>query len=158
MLQEYYNDLSGPVIQYAGEIYQYVGDEIIVSWTMKKGLQNNNCIQCYFAMLKAIKKQSDKYIKRFGLLPTFKAGFHCGKVTAGEIGLIKKEIIFTGDILNATARIQALCQTYNTDILVSGTLVKQLDLDSQFVIKSLGENELRGKDERIQLFTITVNP
>jgi adenylate cyclase len=105
-------------------------------------------------MKAAIRKQAGKYNEHFGLLPEFKAGFHLGKVTAGEIGVIKKDIIFTGDVLNTTARIQGLCNTYKVDILISGDLAKKLSLDSQFQIKPLGENELRGKDEKIELFTI----
>lgn len=157
MLKEYYSDLSGPVIQYAGEIYQYVGDEIIVSWTLRNGLRNNNCIQCFFAIKEAIKKQSNKYKELFTVLPEFKAGFHYGKVTTGEIGIIKKEIIFTGDVLNTTARIQGLCNLYKTDILISGKLVKQLNAEIKSKLKSLGENELRGRDEKIELFTIIDN-
>lgn len=159
MLREYYSDLSDPIIQYSGEIYQYVGDEIIVSWKLRSGpdshrVQDNNCIRCFFAMKAAIQKQAPKYKKRFGLLPEFKAGFHSGKVTTGEIGVIKKEIIFTGDTLNTTARIQGLCNVYNVDLLISGDLIKKLNLGTPFQIKSLGENELRGRDEKIELFTI----
>ena len=154
MLKEYYSDLSDSIINYSGEIYQYVGDEIVVSWTLKNGLQNNNCMLCFFDMKAAIKRQTEKYNGKFGLLPEFKAGFHLGKVTTGEIGVIKKEIIFTGDVLNTTARIQGLCNTYQVDILISHILIKKLDLDSKFQIKSLGENELRGRDEKIELFTI----
>lgn len=154
MLREYYSDLSDPIIKHSGEIYQYVGDEIIVSWKLTNGLQDNNCVQCFFAIKAGIKNQVKKYDEKFGLLPTFKAGFHLGKVTTGEIGVIKKEIIFTGDVLNTTARIQGLCNTYKVDILISDHLIKKLDLPSQFKIKPLGENELRGKDEKIGLFTI----
>jgi class 3 adenylate cyclase len=154
MLREYYADLSDPIIKYSGEIYQYVGDEIIVSWKLKNGLKNNNCVHCFFAMRAAIIKQTSKYKKKFGLLPQFKAGLHFGKVTTGEIGVIKKDIIFTGDVLNTTARIQGLCNTYNVDIIISADLLKKLDLDSHFQIKTLGENELRGRNEKIELFTI----
>ena len=154
MLKEYYSDLSDPIIQYSGEIYQYVGDEMIVSWKPKRGLFNNNCLKCFFAMKEAIKKQSEKYKTKFGLNPTFKAGFHLGKVTTGEIGVIKKEIIFTGDVLNTTARIQGLCNTHQVDILISGDLKKRMDLDSEFQIEALGENELRGRDEKVELFTV----
>ncbi|MEJ0103981.1 MAG: adenylate/guanylate cyclase domain-containing protein [Bacteroidota bacterium] len=154
MLREYYSDLSDPIIQYSGEIYQYVGDEIIVSWTLKSGSASNSCIQCFFAIKAAIKKQSGKYNERFGILPEFKAAFHLGKVTTGEIGVIKKEIIFTGDTLNTTARIQGLCNEYKVDILISGDLRKKLNPGSQFQIKSLGESELRGRGEKIELFTI----
>ncbi|MFT3910624.1 MAG: adenylate/guanylate cyclase domain-containing protein [Ferruginibacter sp.] len=154
MLKTYYADLSGPVIMYAGEIYQYVGDEMVVSWKFKKGLKNNNCIKCFFAMKAAMKKQSKKYREKFGLVPDFKAGFHFGKVTTGEIGALKKEIVFTGDTLNTTARIQGLCNSYNTDMLISGDLVKELKHNSQFQFISLGEHELRGRNEKIELFTI----
>ena len=154
MLREYYADISSPIIKYSGEIYQYVGDEVIVSWTLKKGLQNNNCIQCFFAMKEALGKQARKYKDRFGVLPGFKGGFHVGKVTTGEIGVIKKDIMFTGDVLNTTARIQGLCNTHNVDILISDDLRKMLSPDKQWQIKSMGENALRGRDEKIDLFTI----
>jgi len=156
MLREYFADLSEAVIKYSGEIYQYAGDEMIVTWHLKKGLQNNNCIQCFFGMKEIIAGQAAKYREKFGLLPQFKAGLHCGKVTTGEIGVIKKEIIFTGDVLNTTARIQGLCNQFNVDILVSERLVKKLDPDTSFSIKGLGENELKGRGEKIGLFTFAL--
>jgi class 3 adenylate cyclase len=154
MLKEYYADLSAPIIQHSGEIYQYVGDEMVVTWTLNKGLHANNCVQCFYSMKDAISKQSGKYMQKFGLVPSFKAGFHFGKVTTGEIGVIKKDIIFTGDVLNTTARIQGLCNFYEVDILVSGDLTRKLDLPAQYQIRSLGENELKGRAEKIELFTI----
>ena len=154
MLREYYSDLSEPIIRNSGEVYQYVGDEIIVTWKPATGLKNNRCIQCFLEMKVAMNREAEKYQKKFGVLPEFKAGFHLGKVTTGEIGDIKKEIIFTGDTLNTTARIQGLCNQYNTDILISADLIKNLSLDPSIQIKSLGENELKGKEEKIELFTI----
>ena len=154
MLREYYADLSESIVQYSGEIYQYVGDEIVVSWKLQNGLRNNNCIQCFYAMKKALITQSEKYINNFGIAPTFKAGLHLGEVTTGEIGVIKKDIIFTGDVLNTTARIQGLCNDYKVDLIISNDLMKKLDLDSEHRIKSLGENELRGRSEKVELFTI----
>ena len=154
MLKEYFSDLSEPVIDYAGEIYQYAGDEMIVSWKLKYGLKNNNCIRCFFAMKESINRKAGKYKEKFGLLPEFKAGFHYGKVTTGEIGVLKKEIIFTGDVLNTTARIQGLCNQLNVDILISNVLLQKLDLYPLFQTKSLGETQLRGRGEKIELFTI----
>ena len=154
MLKAYYTDLSAAVIMHSGEIYQYVGDEIVVSWKLKKGLKNSNCIKCFLGMKAIMKKQSHKYQRRFGLVPDFKAGFHVGKVTTGEIGAIKKEIVFTGDTLNTGARIQSLCNAYEVDILISADLITLLASPGPFQFKSLGENELRGRNEKIELFTI----
>ncbi len=151
MLKEYYSDFSEPIVDHAGEIYQYVGDEIVVSWTMTDGLRRSNCIQCFFALRNAIVKQASKYKEKFGLLPGFKAGFHVGKVTTGEIGDIKKEIIFTGDVLNTTSRIQGLCNAFNVDILISGDLVNKLNAKYQFQIESFVINELMAKEEKIEI-------
>jgi adenylate cyclase len=105
-------------------------------------------------MKATLQRQSKKYHKKFGLLPDFKAGFHFGEVTTGEIGVSKKEIIFSGDVLNTTARIQGLCNSYNTDILISEPLLKKIRLESQFNCIELGDSFLRGRDEKIKLFTI----
>ena len=154
MLKEYYADLSEPVTRFSGEIYQYVGDEMVISWKLKNGLKKNNCLLCFFEMKKALGGQSKKYHSRFGCLPEFKAGFHVGRVTTGEIGVIKKEIIFTGDVLNTTARIQGLCNKYKVDVLLSGELIKRLEGIEDLQLKAIGEAELRGRDERIELFTV----
>ncbi|MGI9542185.1 MAG: adenylate/guanylate cyclase domain-containing protein [Cyclobacteriaceae bacterium] len=154
MLRTYYADLSGPVIEYSGEIYQYVGDEMIISWRLKNGLENLNCLRCFYAMKEALLAREESYLKDFGVLPEFKAALHCGKVTTGEIGVIKTDIIFTGDVLNTTARLQGLCNSFHVDLLISDNLLSQLQLGSEFRIKSLGVSELRGRDEKVGLSTV----
>ena len=154
LLREYYADLSKPVIKYAGEIYQYVGDEIIVSWKLRNGITHSNCIQCFYSLKDTIKKQGHKYVEKFGVMPEFKAAIHIGMVTTGEIGTIKKDIIFTGDVLNTTARIQGLCNHYKVDLLLSAELTGRLSLPAGYQLIALGESELRGRDEKINLFTL----
>jgi len=154
MLREYYSDLSDPIIQYYGEVYQYAGDEIIVSWKLKNGIEENNCLKCFFAMKESLRNRSEKYQLKFEILPSFKAGFHVGKVTTGEIGVLKKDIVFSGDVLNTTARIQGLCNNYNVDMLISDQLKNKMDIESEFQIQSHGINELRGRNEAIELFSV----
>lgn len=91
LLTQYYADISEAIIQSSGEIYQYAGDEVIVSW--QKDRRNDNWKECFKNIGEILRNESDTYISRFGLVPGFKAGFHFGKVTTGEIGVIKKEII-----------------------------------------------------------------
>ncbi len=157
LLREYYSDLSDAIIRHSGEIYQYVGDEIVITWKYEAGVQDNNCINCFFAMKKDLAKRTAWYKSTFGVTPAFKAGLHAGQVTTGEIGALKKEIIFTGDAVNATARIQSLCNHYGVDVLISGDLLKGLSLDSQFAVRTLGSTSLRGKSESVELYTVTVN-
>ena len=154
LLNDYYADITIAIIQTLGEIYQYVGDEIVVSWELKDGLKNNNCLRCFFNIKEIFKDASEKYIKEFGLVPGFKAGLHYGKVTTGEIGVIKKDIIFTGDVLNTTARIQSICNVHDVDILVSNNLLDRLTTENEYALEEIGECELRGKDEKVKLQTV----
>ncbi|MEQ9591352.1 MAG: adenylate/guanylate cyclase domain-containing protein, partial [Cyclobacteriaceae bacterium] len=154
LLRWYYRDLSDPIINCEGEVYQYVGDEVVVSWKYDKGIVDNNCLKCFFAMKEALQRQAEKYRQRFGLAPTFKAGIHCGEVTTGEVGALKKEIVFTGDVLNATARIQSLCNQFEVDLLVSADLIQLLDMNEVNAFRSIGNIELRGKVETLELYTI----
>ncbi len=154
LLRKYYSDFSDSIIRHSGEVYQYIGDEIVISWKSKDGIKNNNCINCFFAMKKDLKKNADRYLSNFGVVPTFKAGLHLGEVTTGEIGALKKEIIFTGDVLNTTARIQGLCNQLNAEILVSEDLVKVLSLNNRFNVVPLGTTGLKGKEQKMELFTI----
>jgi adenylate cyclase len=153
-LQRYYNDLADAVIQNEGEVYQYIGDEIVVTWPMKKGVRNSNCVNCFFAMKKALEHRAGRYQKEFGYVPRFKGGMHIGSVTTGEVGALKKEIVYTGDVLNTAARIQGLCRPLNQDILLSADLFDKLSLPSSYVKRHLGKFELKGKQHQMEILTI----
>ncbi|MEM8489045.1 MAG: adenylate/guanylate cyclase domain-containing protein [Bacteroidota bacterium] len=154
LLRAYYDDLSDGIVNFDGEVYQYVGDEVIVSWPVEVGLKNHHCIGSFLAMKADLEKKADWYQAQFGLVPEFKAGMHVGTVTTGEIGALKKEIVFTGDVLNATARIQGQCNTIGVDLLISENLVALLGNMANVDLRSVGECALRGKQRAIELFTL----
>lgn len=154
LLNAYYEDMTEAIFNTRGEVYQYVGDEIVVSWRSDKGIQDNNCLRCFFLIRQEIAKHALKYKERFGLVPEFKAGLHIGKVTTGEVGVLKKEILFTGDAINTTARIQSLCNEQKTDLLLSKDLVSALKLDGSFTTEQRGKFALRGRDQQIELLTV----
>lgn len=153
-LRSYYFDLSEAILKNYGEVYQYIGDEIVISWTLKNGVKDNNCVECFFEMKSDLLQRKENYLKEYGFFPDFKAALHFGEVTTGEIGALKKEIFFTGDILNTTSRIQALCTEVKEDLLISNSLLSLLNLESDFIIESLGLKNLKGKSNNIELLSI----
>ena len=156
MLNDYYRDLSYPIIRHGGQIYQYVGDEVIVTWKVASGIRNNNCLNCFFQMKKSLHERASYYQSHYGLAPDFKAGLHVGQVTTGELGEIKKDITFTGDVLNTTARIQDLCNKYEVDLLISQDLLSQLSIDHAYDVREIGTTPLRGRDQQVQLFSLNL--
>jgi len=154
LLNDFYYDITKSIIYSKGEIYQYVGDEIVVSWKMKKGIENANCLQCFFNIVDVIQDLSAEYQEKYGLVPQFKAGMHYGNVTVGEMGTIKTEIAFSGDVLNTASRIQESCNKYNQKLLISEDLLKRLPLDGLYKSEEIGSIVLRGKKNQITLFSI----
>lgn len=154
-LNKYYRDMTKAIVDSEAEIYQYIGDEIVLSWLSEDGVNNNNCIACFYRVKEAIYKKHDSYKNTFGEIPEFKAGIHIGKVTRGEVGVLKKELLFTGDPLNVTARIQAMCNELESELLISSELLDQLQLDTSMQVNSKGSYSLRGRDKLIELFSIS---
>ena len=154
LLKDFYADITNAILYNKGEIYQYVGDEVVVSWKFENGIENHHCLRCYFEMREAITLLEDKYTERYGLIPAFKAGIHCGTVTAGEIGIIKRDITFSGDVLNTASRIQTKCNEYEVSVLASDELLEQMPENGFFKSEAIGAIELRGKEKKVQLSTV----
>lgn len=156
LLNDFFRDITNPILYTSGEVYQYVGDEVVLSWPMEKGLQKANCIRCFFSMQEAINRKAHRYRERYGVVPEFKAGLHCGPVTTGEIGVIKKDIVFSGDVMNTTSRIQSMCNEYGVKILFSKYLMDKLSLPPNgYHPRRMGIIELRGKRQKVELYTLS---
>ena len=156
LLKDFFAHITNPIVNNYGEIYQYVGDEIIVGWSLAKGVRNNHCIQCFFEIKKEIEKNRDYYDKTYGLVPTFKAGIHTGNVIAGEIGIFKRDITYSGDVMNTTSRMRSMCKELNAELIASSDLLKHLSFTNQFNVGELGSIELRGKKKKIELSSLTI--
>lgn len=154
LLKEIFNDITEPIINSRGEIYQYVGDEVIVTWPTDTGLSENNCLLCFYRITQALEKRQEHYLEKYGVMPFFKAGIHIGEATVGEIGIIKKDIVFSGDVLNTTSRIQGECNKHNVNIILSSALLQRMPMNGDYKKIPLGEIQLRGKEEKLSLITI----
>ena len=93
-------DINQILFHYNAEIYQYVGDEIVVCWRTEEGLRDLSCVHFFFACEKQFNLRAEYYKQHYGMLPEFKASLHLGKVTAVEIGEIKRDIAYHGDTRN----------------------------------------------------------
>ena len=155
LLQAYYDTMSDPIINSLGEVNEYIGDEVVVTWTTEKGAENNNCLQCFADIKKSLASKTAYFEKHFGIMPDFKAGMHAGEVTTGEIGSLKKEIVYTGDVLNTTARIQGLCKQYQTDLIISDALFQALEQPIAGTSESIGELALKGKVQAVKLHSVS---
>jgi FixJ family two-component response regulator len=153
LLNDFFMDIAAPIEDHEGEIYQYIGDEVVVSWPLKKGIEDFNVLNCFFDIVDTMDGLSQNYLNRYNIVPTFKAGLHYGKVSTGTIGTLKKEIIYTGDVLNTTSRIEGQCNRYRVNNLLSKDLIEVLPDGDFFEFDRIGEISLRGKASFVTLYT-----
>lgn len=154
LIQDCFHDVTDVVAKYRAEIYQYVGDEIVLTWELEKGIENNNCFEFFFEFRNKLESFADVYKERYGIIPEFKAGMNCGTVTVAEVGEIKKEIAYHGDVLNTASRIQDQCNLHNKPVLISHNLQKVMLRTAKYKTFPIGEIMLKGKQKPVQIFSL----
>lgn len=156
LLQDCFFDLNVVIEKYDAQIYQYVGDEAVISWTYRAGIKNSNCIKLYFDFRNRLISRKDYYEKKYGILPMFKVGLHGGKLMQTEVGVgsVKKDLAYHGDVINTAARIQGECNTYNEHVLVSESLLQDLKAMESLTTRYLGQVNLKGKESKVNIYAV----
>ena len=153
-IRDFIFHVSMALIENDGRIYQYVGDEIVVSWPFDK----KNTMKCMSAIIgarKNLQKNGPQFRRRYDIIPEFRVGIHMGDVTVGEIGVIKKDLAMSGDTMNTTARIRSACNELNQKFIMSKDFMDNSDL-KEWQGESLGIVDLKGKSAGIELFSLKI--
>jgi adenylate cyclase len=154
-LRQVYHDLTEIVLGHEAEIYQYVGDEVVLTWPARRSGSGRRSLQAFFAFRKKLREKRDWYEGTFGVVPEFRGGVEVGQVTATEVGDIKRDIAFHGDPLNTAARLLELCREYEQPVLVSGKIHADISGDETLATELRGEVTLRGKKEPVAVYGVS---
>ncbi|MGB3074149.1 MAG: adenylate/guanylate cyclase domain-containing protein [Chitinophagales bacterium] len=157
LIQDCFYDLAKQVEKFQAEICLYVGDEAVITWKLKNGLLNNNCLRITLAYNEQLQSRSEHYKIKYGMVPEFKGGLNAGLVMVAEVGEIKKEITYHGDVVNTASRIQNLCNQYGKNLLISEQLKNQLPPANDLQFELIGSLELKGKKELVSIFSVEKN-
>ncbi|MBC7950180.1 MAG: adenylate/guanylate cyclase domain-containing protein [Chitinophagaceae bacterium] len=157
-IRDSFMDINSVIPDCNAQVYQYVGDEVVVTWTLEEGLKDLACVRFYFACEARFASRSKHYLSKYGQVPKFKAGLHMGIVTAVEVGDIKRDIAYHGDTLNTAARIQGVCNEYNKRFLTSRYVLDHSGLQNFYETESIGTIRLKGKTQPVEIVSIESNP
>jgi adenylate cyclase len=158
LLNKFFYDVTDAVLETDGEIYEYVGDEVVISWKHAKGVKNSNCLHCFFLIKNQIAQYSKKYLQEFDCVPEFRAGLHGGSVVAGELGDVRQKIGFVGDVLNSTSRLRDYCREKNRRFLVSDRIIDAIHIPEKFVEEDMGDFQPRGKQQSFRIYSVAEKP
>jgi len=157
LIQDSMKDLTKAIIEHKVEIYQYVGDEAVLTWGLRQGFENLNCLQVYYTFRNTLNSKKEYYENKYGFVPFFKAGVHLGDVTVSEVGVIKREIAYHSDVLNTAARIQGKCNEFEAELLASEELKDHFGDQKFFQFQHMGGISLKGKQQLVNIFKVNFN-
>jgi adenylate cyclase len=151
--------LALPVRRSRGSIDDYIGDMALVTWTIERGARDAACLRCVFDFAATITDDAPAWQARFGQVPAFRAALHCGSVVTAEIGLERHKIAYFGDVVNTTARLEALSKTLDVPVLASADLLGRIGrLPNDLSAVDLGLHAIRGRNEPLGVAAISLRP
>lgn len=151
LLRDFFDELTDPVLDTNGEVYEYVGDEAVICWPFRDGKNCDAALQCFRAFKKRIDSRSDQFMKTYGVVPQFKGAIHAGPVVATEVGQIKTQMVFHGDAINTASRVLGECNALGAELLVTENVAKYLTPTDGITLENLEKVRLRGKGDPLGL-------
>lgn len=155
-IKECVHELTPVVHKYKARIYQYVGDEVILYWNLNDGLSELNCIHSFLYFCELLKLRNDYFLSKYGEAPIYKAGMDAGIVTVTEIGDIKREIAFHGDVLNTAARLEKKCNEFNEKMIITRHVLDHIQPDTNYTFKFLSNLPLKGKTKSVDFYAVSL--
>ena len=154
LMNEFIHDVGAALEGSGGVIYQYVGDEAIITWRLAETPDISGAVEVVFRLDARVVARSKDYRGRFGVVPSFRAALHAGPVVVGEMGDSKLEIVLLGDTVNTTARIEQSCRELDRSFLASAEALALVTLPPGAESEEMPPVALKGKSRQVRLFAI----
>jgi adenylate cyclase len=154
LLDRTFRLLTLSVVDYRGEVLNYVGDEVIVTWPERGGSVDCRPLRCFMAMRDELVRASGQLQREFGAVPRIRGSLHFGPVIIGEIGDVKRAIVFNGDVMNTAARLEELSRNVEGGFLASRAAMERFGSAPPFAVRDLGRLPIRGRADGIDVVGI----
>jgi adenylate cyclase len=99
---------------------------------------------------------SQQFECEFGATPGIRGSLHFGPVIVGEIGDVKRAIVFNGDVMNTAARLEELSRKVDGGFLASRAAMERFSSAPRVATCDLGRMPIRGRADGIDVVGIDV--
>ena len=151
MLNEYFSALSEVIDKHGGNISQFIGDMLVVTYNASS-LNEDHALN---AIRTALGIQAVTNSRTFGKGATLKTrcGINTGEIVVGAVGTSDR-LVFTvhGDNVNIAARLEPLNKKYGSYILAGENTEKACRDECDF--EPVGEVTVRGRATPTKIFTV----
>ena len=131
---------------------------MVVTWLEEEGTPEARPIKCFAAIEAALLATAADFLRDYGITARVRGALHFGPVVVGEVGGQKRDIVFHGDVMNTTSRIEQMARELNRTLLVSGDAWRRLSAANQWAVEDLGAHQLRGRVNPVQVYALKPEP
>ncbi len=153
-INECFQILTRYMYKYGAVLYQFVGDEAVLSWKTSAAKKTLAPLQLYFDFSEHLRKENEKLNTEYGASAKFKATIHAGLVTVTKIQSTKNEIVYHGDVLNTCARMMEQCGRLKKELLVSQPITEWLTNNTTYKVNFIEQLTLRGKEQETPVYEV----
>ena len=154
LLNRYFTALGKCITNHHGIINKYIGDAIMAIFGAPVSSENSakDAFAAAIDMRKALQSVNEDFSKEGLPQLRFGIGIHTGPVFAGTIGAENRmEYTVIGDTVNTASRLESLCKSYKTDLLISEASAAKLGNLSD--LSFIDDAQIRGKSETMKVYS-----
>ena len=157
LLNDYFDAMSEPIARHGGEILKFIGDGLLAIFPLS---QPNACANLLHAVTeaRAAMVALNERNNGSGRAPlNYGIGVHVGDVMYGNIGSTTRlDFTVIGPAVNMASRLEALTKQLGKKVLLSRAFADLVE--PRFELERVGEHEVRGFSEPIELFAFEPGP
>jgi adenylate cyclase len=143
--------------EHRGMVNKYLGDGFMALFGAGDSSSNHarDAVSAGRGILEAVKKLNEELADKDRAAIQIGIGIHSGPAIVGSVGSPQRlEFTAIGNTVNVASRIQGLTKTVGRPLLVTAAVRDRCD--DSFKFEELPPQEVRGIEERIMIFAITV--
>ena len=153
ILNEYLELTSSSVFNNGGSVDKFIGDATMALFNGFVPLDDYiyKAVKAAWDMVQGANAVNERILAEHGISIGFGIGVHCGYAIVGNLGpSFRKDYTAIGDTVNTTARLESKAK--HAQVLISPDVVKALG--NRISVESIGELELKGKSENMEVFSV----
>ncbi len=157
-LKDYFTRMNEIITQHGGHINKFIGDGLMIVFgaPLSRGAEEEAraAVTCGLAMLEEVTKMNRDWQGTERPQIAIGVGVHTGEATCGVVGSPQRlEYTVIGDTVNLASRLESKTKELGVDLLMSAATAEYLN--AQYTLNALGEVDVKGKEVRTTVLTIS---
>lgn len=159
LLNAFFGEMVNSVFKEHGLVDKYIGDSVMAVFGVPIR-SSDHAVRAVRAATEMLRRLEELNAQRFfgDIELQIGIGIHTGPLMAGHVGCLQRmEYTVLGDSVNLASRLQALTRSFDSSLLVSGSVVKAVGPVPGIRFESMGATQVRGRAGEVEIFACSAS-